>query len=152
MKAILHVHLFFLLFTANAIASAQQTDGLEEVSSVLVYNEGRLYKAKDPLPGATGSGGSVWSVLGDMLVDSGLFTKVIIVPVAIGNTAIDCRARGECYQKLLKTLRGLDSAHIKLTHIFWRQGEIERLCSKGCGNVAPLFTNSLFAACISLIH
>src|SRR5215203_6355453 len=34
---------------------------------VLVFNDGKLYRARDPLPGATGPGGSVWSLLGDML-------------------------------------------------------------------------------------
>ncbi len=95
--------------------------------NVLVYNDGKLYRAKDPLPGATGPGGSVWSILGDMLIDSGLFKKVIFIPIAIGNTAINCWARGECYDKLNKTLRHLDSAKIKLTHIFWHQGESDNL-------------------------
>lgn len=95
--------------------------------NVLAYNEGRLYRAKDPLPGATGPGGSVWSVLGDMLIDSGLARKVIIIPVAIGNTAIDCWAHGDCYNKLLKTLKELDSAKVRLTHVFWHQGESDNL-------------------------
>jgi len=95
--------------------------------NVLVYAGGKLYHAKDPLPGATGPGGSVWSVLGDMLIDSGMFKKVIFIPIAIGNTAIDCWARGECYRKLEKTLLHFDSAKIQLTHIFWHQGESDNL-------------------------
>lgn len=95
--------------------------------AVLVYHEGKLYRAKDPLPGATGPGGSVWSVLGDMLIDSGLAKKVVIIPIAIGNTAIDCWTQGECYDKLQKTLRQLDAAKIVLTHVFWHQGESDNL-------------------------
>lgn len=96
-------------------------------NNVLVFNEGKLYKAKDPLPGSTGPGGSVWSVLGDMLIDSGLFQKVILVPAAIGNTSIDCWTEGECWTKVLRTLRMLDSAKVRLTHIFWDQGESDNL-------------------------
>src|SRR5215203_2706710 len=95
--------------------------------NVLVYNDGKLYRAKDPLRGATGPGGSVWSVLGDMLIDSGLYKKVIIIPIAVGNTAIDCWVHGDCYLKLKKTLVDLDSAKVQLTHAFWHQGESDNL-------------------------
>ena len=95
--------------------------------SVLNYYEGQLYRAKDPLLGATGPGGSVWTHLGDLLIDSGLYKKVILIPIAIGNTDIECWARGECFQKLKETLKRLDSQHIKLTHIFWHQGESDNL-------------------------
>jgi len=96
-------------------------------SSVLNYYEGKLYPAKDPLLGTTGPGGSVWTHLGDLLIDSGLYEKVIFVPIAIGNTDIACWTSGECFQKLEKTLKQLDSLHIKLTHIFWHQGESDNL-------------------------
>jgi Carbohydrate esterase, sialic acid-specific acetylesterase len=95
--------------------------------SVLNYYEGKLYRAKDPLLGATGPGGSVWTHLGDLLIDSGLYKKVIFIPIAIGNTDIECWATGECFQKLKETLKRLDSQHIKLTHIFWHQGESDNL-------------------------
>ena len=95
--------------------------------AVLNYFEGKLYRAKDPLLGTTGPGGSVWTHLGDLLIDSGLYRKVIFIPIAIGNTDIKCWASGECFQKLEATLRQLDSQHIKLTHIFWHQGESDNL-------------------------
>lgn len=96
-------------------------------NTVLNYYEGKLYRAKDPLLGATGPGGSVWTHLGDFLIDSGLYKKVIFVPIAVGNTDIACWSSGICFQKLEKTLKQLDSLHIKLTHIFWHQGESDNL-------------------------
>jgi lysophospholipase L1-like esterase len=98
-------------------------------SAVFNYYQGKLYAAKDPLIGATGPGGSVWSHLGDMLIDSGLYTKVIIVPIAIGGSAISrwTSSGGDGYAILLQTLKSLDSQHIKLTHIFWHQGETDNL-------------------------
>jgi len=95
--------------------------------NVLVYAEGRLYHARDPLPGATGPGGSVWSILGDMLIDSNFFKKVIFIPIAIGSTTIECWAHGDCFTKLKKTLNDLSSKKIKLTHVFWHQGESDNL-------------------------
>ena len=95
--------------------------------NVFVYAQGRLMHARDPLPGATGTGGSVWSILGDVLIDSGLYEKIIIVPIAIGNTAISCWAHGNCLSKLTNSLKDLDSRKIRLTHIFWHQGESDNL-------------------------
>ena len=94
---------------------------------VLNYYEGKLYQAKDPLLGSTGAGGTVWTHLGDLLIDSGLYERVVFVPIAIGNTDIACWVSGECFKKLEKTFMLLDSQHIKLTHIFWHQGESDNL-------------------------
>lgn len=116
-----------LTFGQSNAANRGQTRYTCRNQNVLVLNEGKLYKARDPLPGATGPGGSVWSVLGDALIDSGVFQKVAIVPVAIGNTAVDCWARGDCHTRLLKALNQLDSMKIRLTHIFWHQGESDNL-------------------------
>ncbi|MDH7461747.1 sialate O-acetylesterase [Chitinophagaceae bacterium 26-R-25] len=96
-------------------------------SSVFNYCEGKLYTAKDPLMGATGTGGSVWTHLADMLIDSSDYKKIIIIPIAVGGSAIGRWTSGDCYLKLQQTLRLLDSQHIKLTHIFWHQGETDNI-------------------------
>ena len=116
-----------LTFGQSNAGNRGQTPYTPHNSSVLNYFEGKLYRAKDPLLGATGPGGSVWTHLGDLLIDSGLYKKVIFIPIAIGNTDIKCWASGECFQKLEATLRKLDSERIKLTHIFWHQGESDNL-------------------------
>ena len=46
--------------------------------------DGMCYRAKDPLLGATGNGGSVWPRLGDMLVAGNVFDQVLFVPLAVG--------------------------------------------------------------------
>jgi hypothetical protein len=96
-------------------------------TSVFNYYQGKLYAAKDPMIGATGIGGSVWCRLGDMLIDSGLYNKVIVIPIAVGGSAIGRWTSGDCFKKLQQTLMSLDSQHIKLTHIFWHQGETDNL-------------------------
>ncbi|WP_276504719.1 sialate O-acetylesterase [Terrimonas pollutisoli] len=98
-------------------------------ANVYNYYKGKLYTAKDPLFGATRSvgGGSVWSQLGDMLIDSGLYSKVIIIPIAVGGSSIERWATGDCFDKLQQTLNYLDSQHIRLTHIFWHQGETDNI-------------------------
>lgn len=116
-----------LTFGQSNAANRGQVPYTPRNSGVLNYYEGTLYQAKDPLLGATGTGGTVWTHLGDLLIDSGLYQKVIFVSLAIGNTDIACWASGECFKKLEKTLMLLDSQHIKLTHVFWHQGESDNL-------------------------
>lgn len=96
-------------------------------NSVFNYYEGQLYTAKDPLIGTTGTGVSVWTRLADMVIDSGLYKRVIIIPIAVGGSAIGRWTSGDCSIRLQKTLRTLDSLHIKLTHIFWHQGETDNI-------------------------
>jgi Carbohydrate esterase, sialic acid-specific acetylesterase len=87
-----------------------------------------LYTAKDPLIGTTGKGGSVWTRLGDKLIDSGLYNKVILIPIAIDGSAIErWVSGGYCFERLEQTLKTLDSLHIRLTHIFWHQGETDNV-------------------------
>lgn len=49
-------------------------------------NSGTVYQLKDPVLGASSTGGSWMSYLGDELVNAGIFTKVCFIPVAIGGT------------------------------------------------------------------
>jgi hypothetical protein len=94
-----------------------------------VYNfyKGKLYRAEEPLLGADGGGCSVWTRVADMLIDSGLYKKVIIVPCGIGSTAVDCWSEGPCKIKLQETLGYLNKDNIKLTHILWDQGETDNV-------------------------
>lgn len=96
-------------------------------ANVFNYYAGKLYTARDPLLGTTGTGGSVWTRLGDMLIDSGLYDKVIFIPIAVGGSAIERWATGDCYEKLQQTLNTLDSQHVVLTHILWHQGETDNI-------------------------
>lgn len=96
-------------------------------NEVYNYYKGDLYVAKEPLLGADGSGCSVWTRVADMLIDSGLFKKVIIVPCAIGSTSVNCWAEGYCSKKLKETLDNLKKDNIKITHIFWDQGETDNV-------------------------
>ena len=116
-----------LTFGQSNAANNGQNPYTPHNAAVYNYYGGKLYKAKDPLFGATREKGSVWSRLGDMLIDSGLYTKVIFIPIAVGGSEIACWTSGDCFKKLQQTLNMLDSQHIHLTHIFWHQGETDNL-------------------------
>lgn len=117
-----------LVFGQSNAANNGQKAYTTHNAYVFNYYGGKLYTAKDPLIGNTGKGGSVWTRLGDKLIDSGFYKKVIFIPIAVGATAIERWVNGgDCFEKLQQTLKTLDSLHIHLTHIFWHQGESDNL-------------------------
>lgn len=95
-----------------------------------VYNfyDGKCYVAEDPLLGTTGNGGSVWSHLGDKLVDAGLYDKVILVPVGVGGTPINRWVpTGDLHRRILDAIFQLKKKGLKITHMLWHQGETDRM-------------------------
>ncbi|WP_316819305.1 sialate O-acetylesterase [Pedobacter nyackensis] len=112
---------------SNASNRGQTPYTPTNTSSVFNYYNGKLYTAKDPLIGTTGNGGSVWTHLADTLINSGLYDKVILIPIAVGGAAIERWSSGDCSKILLQTLQSLTSQHIHLTHILWHQGETDNL-------------------------
>lgn len=89
--------------------------------SLNFYN-GNYYALSDPLFGAKGVGGSVWSRLGDMLVQNRFAKYVIIAPVAIGGTSIQTWAPGGANNHLItETIAALHAKGLKITHVLWHQ-------------------------------
>ncbi len=118
-----------MIFLAIGQSNAANYGAGSYVSRNKVYNyyKGALYPAKEPLLGADGSGSSVWTRVADMLVDSGMYKKIIIVPCAIGSTSVECWDEGFCKEKLAETLDYLKKDNIRLTHVFWQQGETDNV-------------------------
>jgi len=92
--------------------------------NVFVFFRGQYGRAKDPLPGANGNWGSVWTRLGDKIIASKLYDKVIFVPAAIGATEIALWSPGGLLHKdLLRNVREAKEAGYTFTHLLWHQGE-----------------------------
>jgi len=93
---------------------------------VFNYNwlDGKCYRAEDPLLGATGDGGSVWTRLGDMLVERGLFRQVLLVSVAVGGTSMrNWAGENGPASRAVRASRALERFGLKVTHVLWHQGE-----------------------------
>jgi hypothetical protein len=91
-----------------------------------VYNlyKGYLYYARDPLKGANGEGGSVWTRLGDKLINEKMYDTVIFVPAAVGGTEIARWAPdGDLHPLIIKAIESAQKRGLKITHLFWHQGE-----------------------------
>lgn len=95
-----------------------------------VYNffEGAIYRARDPLLGAGGEGGSPWTRLGDMLIERNMADNVLIVPIAVGSTTVAQWAKGGRYhRKIIQTLDQLEEQQIPVDYFLWHQGESDNL-------------------------
>ena len=93
-----------------------------------VYNfnwtDGNCYRAQDPLLGATGRGGSVWSRLGDALIESGRYDEVLLVPVAVGGTSVrDWAGEAGPAARAVRAAQALERYGLKITYVLWHQGE-----------------------------
>ncbi|MGO7541864.1 sialate O-acetylesterase [Rhizobium ruizarguesonis] len=96
--------------------------------------DGKLYRAKDPLLGINVSGGLVTDLRGtwmlrmaDKLITAGYFDRVILVPMAVGNTRADQWASEATapflFNKINVVALRLRDAGLPCTAIMWGQGE-----------------------------
>jgi hypothetical protein len=111
---------------SNAASSGQGSYSCR--NEVYEFFNDTLYLASDPLLGDVGNGGcSVWTRVADRMIDSGLYQRVILIPVAIGATTIDCWAHGQCSKRLQERLEMITRNGISVTHVIWHQGESDNL-------------------------
>jgi len=111
----------------------------EEVYS---WFNGKIYKAKDPLKGASGNEGSVWTRLADKMIRQGVSTKILIVPIGIGSTRISQWSKnGEYHNLIKKTINDLKIRKIEIDYIFWHQGESDNLFNTSLDTYISEFEN-----------
>jgi hypothetical protein len=88
------------------------------------FYDSKCYKAADPMLGATRNGGSVWTRLGDMLIESGTYDNVIFVTIGVGGSEVKRWAPdGDLNGRIADVARQLEQKKLKLTHLLWHQGE-----------------------------
>jgi len=111
---------------SNAASSGQGV--YHSRNEVYEFYQDTLFTAIDPLLGDAGNGGcSVWTRLGDMLIDSGQYRRVILIPSAVGATTVQSWAEGTCSGILQERLEMISRHGINVTHIVWHQGESDNL-------------------------
>jgi hypothetical protein len=93
-----------------------------------VYNfyRGKLYAAQDPLLGAHGNGGSVWTRLGDKLIISEYYDAVVFIALGVGGTTLArWKPDGDLHPRLLEAIRDVKAHNVSITHVLWHQGEAD---------------------------
>ena len=90
------------------------------------FFDGHCYEGKDPLLGAAGNKASVWTRLGKKLVEQGLVTQVMIVPLGVNGASIKSWMPGQNnFIRIEVALKKLRKVGLSLTHILWHQGEAD---------------------------
>jgi hypothetical protein len=105
------------------------------------YFDGNIYKAQDPLLGASGFGGSIWTRFADIVIANQHYQQVLIVPVAIGATTLVTWAPGgKHHTYLVKTLEQLKQDNIGVSYAIWQQGESDNSANTSSETYKKLFT------------
>lgn len=111
----------------------------------LNLHDGRCYHAEDPLLGPGGDGGSVWTRLGDQLIESGA-EQVLIVGIGIGGSEIARWAPGgDLHVRVEHAARVLEEMNIRPTHVLWHQGETDARLETGGSEYERMFGELLEA-------
>ena len=94
--------------------------------SVFNFYRGKCYLAADPLLGATSDMGTVWSRLGDLIVEEKAYSSVVFIVMGVGGSSVsDWASEGELFGRIESVQKELDVVGIAITHLFWHQGEID---------------------------
>lgn len=89
---------------------------------VVDFIAGHCYRAASPLLGADGQMGETWTLLGTKLVQAGLYDTVILIPAAVGGSAVRRWAKGgDLNAMTVATIRAA-KARYTITAVLWDQG------------------------------
>jgi hypothetical protein len=121
---------FLVLGEANAANHGERCYLPQRDVFNLDFRDMRCHRAQDPLAGASGCGGSIWSRLGDGLIETGAFRRVLFVPLACGDTSIrDWAPEGTMHRRtalaLSRLRKELDVSVLPFSAVLWQQGETE---------------------------
>ena len=89
---------------------------------VINFSAGHCYRAASPLLGADGEWGETWTLLGTKLIQSGLYHTVILIPAAVGGSAIHRWADGGDLNKMMVGVIQAAKMHYTITGVLLDQG------------------------------
>ncbi len=117
---------FVLLTLGQSNAANHGETKRRSVESVFAFDKSKLYDAEDPLPGATGDGGSVWTRLGDRIVAAGKCDAVVLIALGVTGSAVSEWAPGGVHNVALRAaIADAERAGLSLSHVLWHQGETD---------------------------
>lgn len=116
---------------------------------VLNYFGDKFYVAADPLLGATGLSGSVWTNLGNKIVANNLADNVVLIPAGVGSSSVkEWQDGGRLNKMLRERLKDAKEKNLNVSYFLWHQGEADKALdpkqyTDGLNNVIDL-TKSYF--------
>ncbi|MFN4762616.1 sialate O-acetylesterase [Gillisia sp. Q332] len=108
--------------------------GYEVRQGVYQYHDGKTYIYKDPSLGATGDDGSVWGMVGEKLIKSGLHKQVIFSNSGYGGRRIEDLNKDPYLNHLIKNHDQLVKDYGRVDAILYHQGEINHSNKYGNSN------------------
>jgi hypothetical protein len=131
---------WLVLGQSNAANHAERR--IEAGASVAAFDGRRCRRARDPLPGGDGEGGSLWTPLAETWVREGRASRVLIAVSAQSATAIaEWQPGGRLHRRALETVAALRSHRLRVTRILWLQGEADAIL----GTSGPAYAQALVA-------
>jgi hypothetical protein len=103
------------------------------LAAVTLVVDDHCVLAQDPLPGATGNGGSIWRRLPDALARQGVVRPVVLSVFAVDGTAIDAwtDARSPVRQRLEARVMALRKLGLVPGIVLWQHGEADAHAGTG---------------------
>ena len=133
-----------LVFGQSNSANSGETPKAAVTDAVYNYYRGQLYRAEDPLLGADGKGGSVWTRLGDRLIERNLHDAVVFIALGIKDSEIArWQPSGDLHQSILDAIQDLKNHHLSITHLLWHQGESDALLKTDADEYKRMFRGML---------
>lgn len=92
--------------------------------NVINYYDKKFYLASDPLLGATGISGNVWTNLGNKIIENNIADKVILIAAGISGTSAELWSKyNYLYPMLENRLEDAKINNLDINYFFWHQGE-----------------------------
>lgn len=124
-----------LVGQSNAANHAGQRHDSAFGERIVNYFDGKCYRASSPLLGASGTQGESWVLLANKMIAAGLAENVVIVPAAIGASAIDRWAEGGDLNPMIAGVADrLRRDGLRVTRVVWHQGERDFLLGRTDGD------------------
>lgn len=115
----------FLAFGQSIASNFNQAPHTPERPSYNIH-QGRCFEARDPMAGADGTLGSMWSYLGDAL-PGGLMPYTAFVTIGVGNSSVmQWDAGGNLNERLTEAVRLTRDAGFEISYLLWHQGSADR--------------------------
>lgn len=94
---------------------------------VTLFAEGKCIKTTDPLPGGTGTGGSIWGRLPDLLSKQKDDRQIVLSVLAVDATSIEDWTSPESQLRERLSLHVASMIHLGLApnFVLWQQGEAD---------------------------
>src|SRR5262245_50245956 len=129
-----------ILGQSNAGNHSGQKTKSDYGSRIINFFDRGCYVATSPLLGSTGTWGEYWTETANLLVRSGRFETVVLVPAAVSNSVVARWAGGgDLNQMLRHTLDEVIRARLTVTHVMWHQGESDAALGTGEAEYRSLF-------------